>query len=88
MSLHKGLVTNLITDNYCEITLFFASENDPNMAKQKKTTRPSDNTTKKDKALKNLEIRVNTLGQIEKDFNIDEINAFLNKNVPDKKFEE
>lgn len=58
------------------------------MPRQKKTTRPTDNTEKKDKTLKNLDIRVNTLGQIEKDFNIDEINAFLNKNVPDKKFEE
>lgn len=58
------------------------------MSKQKKTTRSADNSGKKEKALKDLEIRVNTLGQIEKDFNIDEINAFLNKNVPDKKFEE
>lgn len=58
------------------------------MAKQKKTTRSADDSGKKEKALKDLEIRVNTLGQIEKDFNIDEINAFLNKNVPDKKFEE
>jgi hypothetical protein len=58
------------------------------MPKQKKTARPTDNTTKKDKTLKHLDIRVNTLGQIEKDFNIDEINDFLNKNVPDKKFEE
>lgn len=60
------------------------------MPKQKKTTRssPTGKPEKQDKALKNIEIRVNTLGQIERDFNIDDINAFLNKNVPDKKFEE
>ena len=60
------------------------------MTKQKKTTRasPTGKSEKQDKALKNIEIRVNTLGQIERDFNIDDINAFLNKNVPDKKFEE
>ena len=61
------------------------------MPRQKKVTRPSSKTGKsetQDKALKNIEIRVNALGQIEKDFNIDDINAFLNKNVPDKKFEE
>ncbi|MBK8428927.1 MAG: hypothetical protein IPL27_24585 [Lewinellaceae bacterium] len=60
------------------------------MPKQKKTTRssPTGKSEKQDKALKNIEIRVNTLGQIERDFNIDDINAFLNKNVPDKKFEE
>ena len=60
------------------------------MPRQKKTspTSASVKAEKQDKALKNIEIRVNTLGQIEKDFNIDDINAFLNKNVPDKKFEE
>ena len=61
------------------------------MPRQKKVPRPSSKTGKsetQDKALKNIEIRVNALGQIEKDFNIDDINAFLNKNVPDKKFEE
>jgi hypothetical protein len=58
------------------------------MSQQKKTPRSSDKTEKKEKALKNIEIRVNSLGQIEKDFNIDDINTFLNQNVPDKKFEE
>ncbi len=60
------------------------------MPKQKKTTRssPTGKSEKQDKTLKNIEIRVNTLGQIERDFNIDDINAFLDKNVPDKKFEE
>lgn len=58
------------------------------MSKQKKTPLPSDQAEKKEKALKNIEIRVNSLGQIEKDFNIDDINSFLNQNVPDKKFEE
>ena len=59
------------------------------MQKQKKTPPlPDSKGAKKEKPLKNLDIRVNTLGQIEKDFNIDDINAFLNENVPDKKFEE
>ncbi|MCA0235688.1 MAG: hypothetical protein LCH81_04825 [Bacteroidetes bacterium] len=59
------------------------------MQKQKKTPPlPDRKSAKKEKPLKNLDIRVNTLGQIEKDFNIDDINAFLNENVPDKKFEE
>jgi hypothetical protein len=58
------------------------------MSKQKKTPLASDKTEKKEKALKNIEIRVNSLGQIEKDFNIDDINSFLNQTVPDKKFEE
>lgn len=60
------------------------------MPKQKKTSRPSANakTEEQENILKNIEIRVNTLGQIERDFNIDDINAFLNKNVPDKKMEE
>lgn len=59
------------------------------MQKQKKTPPlPDSISSKKEKPLKNLDIRVNTLGQIEKDFNIDDINAFLNENVPDKKFEE
>ncbi len=60
------------------------------MPKQKKTSRPSANgkTEEQENILKNIEIRVNTLGQIERDFNIDDINAFLNKHVPDKKLEE
>ena len=58
------------------------------MSKQKKAPSSSDKTEKKEKALKNIEIRVNSLGQIEKDFNIDDINSFLNQTVPDKKFEE
>lgn len=59
------------------------------MQKQKKKPPlPDSKSAKKEKPLKNLDIRVNTLGQIEKDFNIDDINAFLNENVPDKKFEE
>lgn len=32
-----------------------------------------------------IEIKVNALGQIEKNFEVEQIIQFLNKNVPDKK---
>ncbi len=35
--------------------------------------------------LKNMDIRVNEMGEIIKDYNVDDINAFLDKNVKDKK---
>ena len=37
--------------------------------------------------LGNMDIRVNEFGQIITDYNIDHINAFLDKTVKDKKFE-
>ncbi len=36
--------------------------------------------------LNEMDIQVNELGQIERNFDIDKINQFLNENVPDKKF--
>jgi hypothetical protein len=36
--------------------------------------------------LGNIDIRINAFGEIIKDYNIDDINAFLDKNVKDKKF--
>lgn len=41
------------------------------------------NTVHKD--IKNMDIRVNEMGEIIKEYNIDDINAFLDKNVKDKK---
>lgn len=35
--------------------------------------------------LKNMDIRVNEMGEIIRDYNIDDINEFLDKNVKDKK---
>lgn len=46
-------------------------------------------TEKKPKAAVNpvedIEIKVNALGQIEKNFEVEQIIHFLNENVPDKK---
>ncbi|HRI58956.1 MAG TPA: hypothetical protein PK228_04520 [Saprospiraceae bacterium] len=36
--------------------------------------------------MNDIDIQVNELGQIERNFDIDKINQFLNENVPDKKF--
>ena len=35
--------------------------------------------------LKDMDIRVNEMGEIIKEYNIDDINAFLDKNLKDKK---
>jgi hypothetical protein len=48
----------------------------------------SDNTDKKakvNKELEGLDIKVNSLGEIITNYNIDVINEFLNKTVDDKK---
>lgn len=37
------------------------------------------------KELEGFDIKVNEFGEIQGNFNIDELNAFLNKNVDDKK---
>lgn len=47
-------------------------------------------TSKKPKAnnpaqLDGIQIRLNSFGQIEKNFDAEQINSFLNENVPDKK---
>jgi hypothetical protein len=38
--------------------------------------------------LKNINIRINRFGAIEKSLPVDEVNAFLNEKVPDKKVNE
>ncbi len=55
------------------------------MAKQNKP-KPPDKTKKPPSKLNEMDILVNELGQIERNFDIDKINQFLNENVPDKKF--
>ena len=42
----------------------------------------------KDSPIKEINLHINEFGQIVRDVRLDEINAFLNENVPDKKFEE
>lgn len=52
-----------------------------------KKNKPKSDTPKKPvhKDIKNMDIRVNEMGEIIKEYNIDDINAFLDKNVKDKK---
>lgn len=52
------------------------------MKKKPKTERkPKDNPP----IMQELEIKVNELGQIEKNYEVENIIRFLNENVPDKK---
>jgi hypothetical protein len=52
------------------------------MAKKKKTT---EKKARVHKELEGFEIKVNPLGEITSNFDIDQINKFLDKNVYDKK---
>jgi hypothetical protein len=64
-------------------------ENLPTMAKQsKKKTPPGKPKEPPPVPLAEMDIQVNELGQIVKNFDIDRINTFLNEHVPDKKFTE
>jgi hypothetical protein len=45
-------------------------------------------TLSNDKPLKDVEMHINEFGQIVRDVKLEDINAFLNENVPDKKLEE
>lgn len=47
--------------------------------------KPTQDPNTKD-VLKDIRITVNEFGEIVKDFNIDDVNKFLDENVPDKKF--
>ena len=42
----------------------------------------------KDPTLKEISMHINEFGQIVRDVQLDDINAFLNENVPDKKLDE
>ena len=55
------------------------------MAKKNKA-KPPEQVPKKPSKLNEMDLQVNKLGQIERNFDIDKINQFLNENVPDKKF--
>jgi hypothetical protein len=56
--------------------------------KEKRPTPPAERPSGQAKELKDIQIHVNKFGQIVKDVQVDDINAFLDANVPDKKFEE
>ena len=59
------------------------------MAKRNKPKPPpplKSRSEKKPSKLNDIDIQVNELGQIVRNFDIDKINQFLNENVPDKKF--
>lgn len=61
------------------------------MEKQNKNTVPKalkggQREPGKKEALKNIRIEVNAFGQIVKDFQVEDINQFLDETVPDKKF--
>lgn len=61
------------------------------MAKRNKPKPPPPQSAKSGQVppkLNEIDIQVNELGQIERNFDIDKINQFLNENVPDKKFTE
>ena len=57
------------------------------MAKKQKPANKPAKTPVHD-ALNNMDIRVNELGQIVRDYHIEDINAFLDKHVKDKKLNE
>lgn len=57
------------------------------MAKRN-NSKPPPKPEKKPAKLNEINIQVNELGQIERNFDIDKINRFLDENVPDKKFED
>lgn len=59
------------------------------MAKRNKPKPPppiKSESEKKQSRINEIDIQVNELGQIVRNFDIDKINQFLNENVPDKKF--
>jgi hypothetical protein len=58
------------------------------MARKKKQEKKTDNQANVHEELKGLEININPFGEIETNYDIKEINKFLNKHVDDKKLKE
>lgn len=61
------------------------------MAKSKSdrpAAKPTPRTKEATKDLKKVELRVNEFGEIVRDVRTEDLNTFLNENVPDKKFTE
>lgn len=58
------------------------------MPRKKKTTEtPKSGRPSFHESLKGFDIKVNTFGEMESTFEIDKLNAFLNREVPDKKLD-
>lgn len=56
------------------------------MAKSKKSNKPkAEETPKVNAELEGFDITIDSFGEIKSSFDIDKINAFLNKHVDDKK---
>jgi hypothetical protein len=58
------------------------------MARKKKQEKKTNNQANVHEELKGLEININPFGEIETNYDIQEINKFLNKHVDDKKLKE
>ncbi len=58
------------------------------MARKKQQQKKTDNQANVHEELKGLEININPFGEIETNYDIQEINKFLNKHVDDKKLKE
>jgi len=58
------------------------------MPRKKASAKGEDKKPKVNKELDGLDIKVNSLGEIITNYNIDTINEFLNKNVDDKKLKD
>lgn len=58
------------------------------MAKRKKKKENSEESPKVNPELDGLNISIDSFGEINTTYNIDDINDFLNRNVEDKKLEE
>ena len=52
---------------------------------KKTTSKSSKSKTKVHQDLKELDIRINEFGEVVKDYKVEDINAFLNEKVKDKK---
>ncbi len=55
------------------------------MAKKTKTKAPEKAKAKVHRDIKDMDIRVNEFGEIVRDYKVEDINAFLNEKVKDKK---
>lgn len=53
-----------------------------------KRSKPTPKPAPENKELKKISLHVNEFGEIVRDVKTDDINAFLDENVPDKKFTE
>ena len=55
------------------------------MSKKKVKKIRKEDVTKENENLPGFDIRINTFGEVQSTYDIDEVNAFLNENLRDKK---